>query len=172
VICESATRTLMVLDTRRPVRAARIDKDELFLLRPKGLLETYRIHSGMRTASQHLGRRNQQDAASRRNRVGWPRLLVQRRGHRRRGARRIRSAVYSFPQVCVTGDALTRAIGRAGPPLRALSRASPPSAPAPATTASTRTTLRTRPVGRGVNPGAARKEGLCGSKQQSLRHAD
>jgi hypothetical protein len=50
VICESATRTLMVLDTRRPVRTARIDKDELFLLRPNGLLETYRIRSGMRTA--------------------------------------------------------------------------------------------------------------------------
>jgi hypothetical protein len=44
--------------TKGPVRAARIDKDELFVLRPKGLLETYRIRSGMRTSVQQLGRRN------------------------------------------------------------------------------------------------------------------
>jgi hypothetical protein len=44
--------------TSGPVRASRIDKDQLYVLRPKGLLETYRIRSGMRTAVQQLGRRN------------------------------------------------------------------------------------------------------------------
>ncbi len=63
VVAASRSNSLDVYDldtrvwhkiTRGLVRAVRIDKDELFVLRPKGLLETYRIRSGIRVAVQQL----------------------------------------------------------------------------------------------------------------------